>query len=378
MSTAALPIQLEIEAPDRHRRIAPEAEAALLDLLRLAAVLGGGRAALALRDRRRVWFRAAAGLGPGPWAGLAPLLAAAAAGAGADPDQVQAACGLAPLAQAPVPEGPDGAGGLLWVLGRPGGEGGGVPGPVLALAAGLVPRILALGREGGDPRARPRVPAGSSFVPGLVHELRNFSFGISASLDAFQACFGPRGEAVPFQRSLRTSLQRLDGFMEELRDYGDPAEPAWTPGDPERILRAAVDRCRSDAAAAGVALCLELDPPLPTIRMDEASLETALARLVGLALHRQGPGGRVTVRAGTGLQEGGPALAGHVEAAGMAFPGLDLDRLFEPFYFRAAGFGRLGLPVARRTLERHGGSLGAVPAPDGGVRLAFTLPALAG
>jgi signal transduction histidine kinase len=54
---------------------------------------------------------------------------------------------------------------------------------------------------------------------------------------------------------------------------------------------------------------------------------------------------------------------------------VDLSRLFEPFYYRASGFGRLALPVARRVLEHHGGSLTAVPGPGGGVRLAFTLPA---
>jgi two-component system sensor histidine kinase DctS len=54
---------------------------------------------------------------------------------------------------------------------------------------------------------------------------------------------------------------------------------------------------------------------------------------------------------------------------------MDLSRLFEPFYYRASGFGRLALPVARRVLEQHGGSLTADHGPGGGVRLAFTLPA---
>jgi nitrogen fixation/metabolism regulation signal transduction histidine kinase len=101
----------------------------------------------------------------------------------------------------------------------------------------------------------------------------------------------------------------------------------------------------------------------------------AFSRLVRLALGQQARGGRGTVRAGAGIQEGRPVISGWVDSPGLELRGVDLSRLFEPFYYRASGFGRLALPVARRVLEHHGGSLTAVPGPGGGVRLAFTLPA---
>ena len=43
---------------------------------------------------------------------------------------------------------------------------------------------MAIPPQSEEQRASPRGPSGSSFVPGLVHELRNFIFGISGSLDA--------------------------------------------------------------------------------------------------------------------------------------------------------------------------------------------------
>jgi signal transduction histidine kinase len=214
-------------------------------------------------------------------------------------------------------------------------------------------------------------------VPGLVHELRNFSFGISGSLDAFQARFGRQADVARYERTMRASLDQLDAFLDELQDYGDPSPPAWAVGDPERVLRAAVDRHRAGAAGIGVDLRLDLAGPLPPAHMDEVQLEEALARLVGLALSRQPAGGRVTVRAEALHGADRREVKGHVEGAHLAFPGMDPARLFEPFYVRVAGFGRLALPVARRVLERHGGTLSALPAPDGGVRLAFTLPATA-
>jgi two-component system sensor histidine kinase TctE len=131
---------------------------------------------------------------------------------------------------------------------------------------------------------------------------------------------------------------------------------------------------RARAWEAGVGLRLELEGPLPPVRVDEQGLRLAFTRLIGLALGPGARGGQVTVRA---CARDGALIAGHVESPGLELPGVDLARLFEPFYFRASGFGRLALPVARRVLESHGGSLAAVRGPGGGVRLAFTLPALA-
>jgi len=226
---------------------------------------------------------------------------------------------------------------------------------------------------GPEQRASPRGPDGSSFVPGLVHELRNFSFGISGSLDAFQARFGQLEGGEPYQAILRGCLGRLNGFLDELEDYGDPRGHPWAVLDLASLLREAVAH-HSAGPGGPDRLRLELPGPLPGFRGDGQNLGKAFIHLIGLALGHPGGSGRVTVRA-VAEPGGAPAIAGQVESPGLDLPGVDLGRLFEPFYFRAAGFGRLALPVARRVFESHGGSLGAEPAPGGGLRLGFCLPA---
>ncbi len=206
-------------------------------------------------------------------------------------------------------------------------------------------------------------------MPGLVHELRNFSFGISGSLDAFQARFGRLEGGERYLAVMRGSLGRLNGFLDELADYGDPRGRPWTALDLERLLRAAA----AHHGAGPERLRLELPEPL-ALRGDGENLGRAFIHLIGLALGPPGGTGRVTVRAAVEPADP-PEIAGQVENPGLELPGVDLARLFEPFYYRAAGFGRLALPVARRVFESHGGSLGAAPAPDGGIRLGFRLPA---
>jgi len=226
-------------------------------------------------------------------------------------------------------------------------------------------------------RSLPRGPDGSSFVPGLVHELRNFAFGISGNLDAFDARFGQRPELARYATVMRGSVDRLNGFLEELADYGDPRELDWTDREPGLLFREAVELRRPRAEAEGASIVLELADPLPVIRVDEQNLVKALVRLLDLALGSPGGRPRVTLAAAAGRRQGQAAVLGQVDGARLELPDLDLSRLFEPFYFRTAGFSRLALPVARRVFERHGGSLRAERDPRGGTRFCFVLPALA-
>jgi len=68
-----------------------------------------------------------------------------------------------------------------------------------------------------------------------------------------------------------------------------------------------------------------------------------------------------------------------VEDQGKGIPASERERIFEPYYRgagerRARGAG-LGLAICRYIVERHGGHIGVAPAPGGGNRFWFTLPA---
>ena len=58
-------------------------------------------------------------------------------------------------------------------------------------------------------------------------------------------------------------------------------------------------------------------------------------------------------------------------------PGIPLeirDQIFEPFFTTKARGGGLGLPIAQRTAELHGGSLSVNCPPEGGTVFTLTLP----
>jgi signal transduction histidine kinase len=115
---------------------------------------------------------------------------------------------------------------------------------------------------------------------------------------------------------------------------------------------------------------------LPVVTGNEALLNGLFANLLLNAL-KYSPryGADIAVDA---LRRGDEWLV-WVDSEGPTIPDDDRDRIFRPYERgtgerRARGAG-LGLAICRRIVERHGGEIGTVPAPHGGNRFYFTLPA---
>lgn len=280
----------------------------------------------------------------------------------------------------------EGGSGPVWSVPRPGCSGRRLPDPVggawgllvidavldgprrdgVDRAAALLATRLRGARAERERRKGPRGLEGASFIPGLTHELRNAAFAFAANLDALEA---RHPEAAFHHRALRACLERLMGFVEELGAYGEPREAVSERFLFPALLRDAAALCGPLAERRGSSARVAWEGEAGFVRGDAAALRRAFAGLYRFAL-AQGSSGEATLRAGAG--EGW--VRGEIDPPGLVAAGIDLARVFEPFRFKAAGTGRLALPLFRRVLEAHGGCCRAEAAPGGGLRIAFVLP----
>jgi signal transduction histidine kinase len=95
------------------------------------------------------------------------------------------------------------------------------------------------------------------------------------------------------------------------------------------------------------------------------------------------PGGRLTVRADWApAPDGGPAgrssgarrIKVEVEDTGIGIATADATKIFTPFFTTKTGGTGLGLALAHKIAEDHGGTLGFTSAPGVGTTFVLFLP----
>jgi signal transduction histidine kinase len=133
---------------------------------------------------------------------------------------------------------------------------------------------------------------------------------------------------------------------------------------------------RERAARHGLALALEVDDAVGEWVADARKVKQVLINLLSNAVKFTPAGGTVTVRARR--VDGSVEIAVHDTGVGIA--PADQALVFEEFrqasgeYLRKSEGTGLGLSLARRFVELHGGSIRVESEPGKGSTFAFTLP----
>jgi signal transduction histidine kinase len=216
-----------------------------------------------------------------------------------------------------------------------------------------------------------------ALVAGVAHEVRNPLFGISSTLDAFEARAGGDAGAVPYVQNMREQVARLGDLMTDLLDYGRPIAAELASEVLPAVVAEALQSCASHSARAGVALEMEPVPDGVAVRMDRPRLRQVFQNLVQNAVEHTPPGGRVLVRVQCETHDGQPGVRCSVHDSGPGFAPADLARVFEPFFTRRRGGTGLGLSIVQRIVEQHSGRAWAANHPEGGGLVSIWLPASA-
>jgi signal transduction histidine kinase len=207
----------------------------------------------------------------------------------------------------------------------------------------------------------------------VAHEVRTPLFSLSATLDALEAGVRSPGEERELKDLLRSQVRRLSTLMQDLLDYGRPPRLRLAPGTLRAVVELAVRSCQAQAAQAGSRVELQVPPDLSPVLIDSGRLVQVFENLLANALQHAPSGSTVEVCARNNEAPAGVRCAVQDEGPGL-LPG-DADRVFEPFFSRRKGGTGMGLAVAQRFVEAHGGSLTAGTRPEGGAVFTVFLPA---
>ena len=202
----------------------------------------------------------------------------------------------------------------------------------------------------------------------VAHEVRNPLAGIKG---AIQVLASRRTAPDPERQVMHDIVQRIDSLGELINDlmlFARPRPPQRQAVDARALIDDAVAHARRDPAAAGVELVVQ-GPREAPLTADGELVRAAILNLILNSVQAMAGGGRVAIR----LTVYGPSASIEVCDTGPGIPDDLRERVFEPFFTTKARGGGLGLPIARRTAELHGGTLELHYPPEGGTCATLTL-----
>jgi len=226
--------------------------------------------------------------------------------------------------------------------------------------------------------------AKSQFLANVSHELRtplNAILGFSEMLERGLA--GPvRPKQEEYAALVRQSGQHLLNIINDILDLAHVDSGKFELHeergvDPRRIIDACVSLMRDRANGAGLRLSTKTEGHLPPLVADPTRIKQILLNLISNAIKFTRPGGSVLV---TGRHATDVGVVFEVRDTGVGMTPDEIDIALEPFGQVDASPARehegtgLGLPLARRLAELHGGSLHIDSEKGCGTTVAVTLP----
>jgi two-component system, NtrC family, sensor histidine kinase HydH len=179
-------------------------------------------------------------------------------------------------------------------------------------------------------------------------------------------------------QSIMRQVDRVQRRMQGLLNFAKPLEPHPIQFEINVLLRDVTETLRPRFQNAEVLADLKLEENLPKVFSDGNHLEQVFMGLITNALEATPKGGQVTVRTSTGGERNdGKRVRVTIEDTGEGIPAENRERVFEPFFTTKPHGTGIGLPLAKRFLERNGGTIKICDAVPSGARIEVTLPASA-
>jgi signal transduction histidine kinase len=246
-----------------------------------------------------------------------------------------------------------------------------------ALGMGLI--FYAQQRHLGELRAleassarRARLAALGDVAAAFAHEVRNPLNAVSMGLQRLRAEFTPEPgeEYARFVDLMQGEVRRLNAIVEQFIALARPLPLKPAPLQLEELLRELAALVEAEARQANVTVRVVGAAGLPPVVADRDHLKQVLLNLMLNAVQAMTAGGALSLEA-EGARD---AVTVTVADTGPGIAPEALPRIFDPYFTTKPGGLGLGLTIARRIVEAHGGTLAVESEPGRGSRFRVSLP----
>jgi len=215
-----------------------------------------------------------------------------------------------------------------------------------------------------------------TLASGLVHEIRNPLNGINLNLALLEEECREAGDArtvASMERILgriRPNLSHLENISNEFLMFAKPPRMELAETALDEVVAEIATLVAPQCAAARVELKVDVESALPHTLSDRAKIRQILLNLAVNAIQAMPKGGALTIAA----RARGGFVDLNVADTGTGIAPENQKKLFSLFFSTKEHGVGLGLPIVKRLVEDHGGSVAVESRPGAGTQFTVSLP----
>lgn len=215
------------------------------------------------------------------------------------------------------------------------------------------------------------------FMGVFAHEVLNPLNGISTGLELLAARLGEESPHRDLIARMEADCSRLAHQMEALKSLSKPYDPKQEPVNIGEVVSRLVERWRPRMARLKITPIVQVDENVPMVLGDWRALEQVFMNLISNAMDAMSQeGGVLSVRVKRNYSETlRPQVEITVSDNGPGIPEEIRERIFQPFVTTKPHGTGLGLPITKRIVTAHHGTIKVSSFPGGTVFHVF-LPAI--
>ncbi|MGA2317581.1 MAG: ATP-binding protein [Thermodesulfobacteriota bacterium] len=210
---------------------------------------------------------------------------------------------------------------------------------------------------------------------GVAHEIRNPLNAMGMGLQRLKREFLPpdetkKEEYISFVELILKEIRRVNEIIEQFLTLSRPFQLNLRESSLQDLLKNLVTFFQEEVSSLGITLQTEIPSELPLIKMDPERLTQAFINIMKNGMQAMGQGGSLRIETKS-LKEGVEVI---ISDSGSGIPPEQMEKIFNYYYTtKEKGVG-LGLPIAHRIIEAHGGQLKIESRVGSGTKVIVTLP----
>lgn len=201
----------------------------------------------------------------------------------------------------------------------------------------------------------------------IVHDLKNPLISI---LGFARRISEGKGDNRLAAQTIAESAETMQKIVNNVLDFAKPMQLDINNCDVGETVTRAVEACRTKAVERGVSLTINSPAEPVTVRIDNFHVERALVNLIDNAVDASHNGEHVLITTGSDMK----GLFISIQDSGKGMDDETQTHLFEPFYTTKTGGTGLGMPIAKKIFEEHGGTLAIISKQGVGTKATGRLP----